>query len=252
MYDDLSSDYDRFVNWPARLALELPFISQELRKVGARRVLDAACGTGMHAIALAQQGYHVVGADLSPRMIEQAHANAVASGVAVHFVVAGFGELHTKVGKDLDALLCLGNSLPHLLTLADLETALADFAACLRHSGLLLIQNRNFDRVLAQRERWQEPQSYREGKKEWLFLRFYDFEPDGTLTFNLVTLQRQGRGEWRQRLTTTRLWPQRRDELLAALEKAGFGEITCWGDMQGHPYKVERSSNLVITANRKR
>ncbi|MGC8787351.1 MAG: class I SAM-dependent methyltransferase, partial [Anaerolineae bacterium] len=186
MYDELSSDYDRFVNWSARLALELPFIIQELRRVEARRVLDAACGTGMHAIALAQQGYDVVGADLSPRMIEQACANAAAAGTAVHFVVAGFGELCTKVGDNFDALLCLGNSLPHLLSPASLEAALADFAACLRNGGLLLIQNRNFDRVLAQRERWQEPQYHREGEWEWLFLRFYDFEPDGTLTFNLV------------------------------------------------------------------
>ncbi len=248
MYDDLSSDYDRFVNWPARLALELPFIVQELRKERVHRVLDAACGTGMHAVALAQEGYEVVGADLSLKMIEAARANA--AGVAVHFVVAGFGELYTKLGGSFDALLCLGNSLPHLLTPADLEAALADFAACLRDGGLLLIQNRNFDRVLAQRERWQEPQSYHEGDQEWIFLRFYDFEPDGTLTFNLVTLHRQEKQEWKQRLIATRLWPQRQGELLTALEKAGFGEITYWGDTQGHVYEVERSGNLVITARK--
>jgi hypothetical protein len=47
MYDDFSSDYDRFVDWPGRLAAELPFIERQLRAVGARRVLDAACGTGV-------------------------------------------------------------------------------------------------------------------------------------------------------------------------------------------------------------
>jgi len=248
MYDDLSSDYDRFVDWPARLAVELPFIVQELCKVEAQRVLDAACGTGMHAIALSQQGYEVVGADLSPRMIEQARANATSAGVAVRFAVAGFGELHTKVGGGFDAVLCLGNSLPHLLTPGDLEAALSDFAACLRAGGLLLIQNRNFDRVLARRERWQEPQYHREGEQECLFLRFYDFEPDGTITFNMVTLQRQGAGKWDQRVTATRLWPQRWDELLEALQKAGFAEISCWGDMEGHPYELDKSGNLVITA----
>ncbi|MGC8788049.1 MAG: hypothetical protein ACP5Q1_11560, partial [Anaerolineae bacterium] len=98
---------------------------------------------------------------------------------------------------------------------------------------------------------WQEPQYHREGEREWLFLRFYDFEPDGTLTFNLVTLVRQGAGEWKQYVNATRLWPQRRDELLQALQKAGFTELTCWGDMQGHPYELEQSGNLVIVANRK-
>ena len=63
MYDSFSSDYDRFVNWPSRLEAELPFIQAQLDAAGARRVLDAACGTGRHAIALAERGYATAGAD---------------------------------------------------------------------------------------------------------------------------------------------------------------------------------------------
>jgi len=197
MYDGFSADYDRFVDWPGRLAAELPFVERELRAAEAHRVLDAACGTGMHAIALAQRGFRLTGADLSAGMIERARANAAAAGVGVRFEVAGFGHLarvfdgHTPrsegtvgerspgAGAAFDALLCLGNSLPHVLTPEALEETLADFAACLRPGGLLLIQNRNFDAVLARGQRWMEPQSHREGESEWLFLRFYDFEPGG-------------------------------------------------------------------------
>ena len=135
MYDSFSVDYDRFVNWPDRLATELPFIEGQLQAVGACRVLDAACGTGMHAIALARQGYEVVGVDLSAGMIERARANACVGEVNARFEVAGFGELAARAGTGFDAALCLGNSLPHLLTPVDLEAALADFAACLRPGG---------------------------------------------------------------------------------------------------------------------
>jgi len=84
MYDDFSADYDRFVDWPARLAAELPFIERLVPQAGSPRyVLDAACGTGMHAVALARQGYQVAGADISPEMIARARANAVAAGVDV-------------------------------------------------------------------------------------------------------------------------------------------------------------------------
>ena len=62
MYDDFSQDYDRFVDWPGRLAVELPFLEARLKEGGARRVLDAACGTGMHALALAERGYEAAGA----------------------------------------------------------------------------------------------------------------------------------------------------------------------------------------------
>jgi len=253
MYEGFSADYDRFVDWPARLAAELPFIERELQAVRAGRVLDAACGTGMHAVALVQRGYAVAGADLSAGMVERARSHAATAGVETQFEVAGSAVSSgrrgpTRTGPGFDAVLCLGNSLPHLLTPAELAAALADFAACLRPGGLFLIQDRNFDRVLARSERWMEPQVHREGETEWLFLRFYDFEPDGTLTFNLVTLRRERVGKWRQQVATTRLRPLQQEELTVAVKAAGFMDVTCWGDMQGASFDPEVSPNLVVTA----
>lgn len=254
MYDAFSIDYDRFVNWPARLGAELPFIEGQLGAVaeestGPLGVLDSACGTGMHAIALAQRGYTAAGADVSAPMIERARANARVSAAPVRFETAGFGELAEVFGRGaFDALLCLGNSLPHLLTDADLAAALDDFAACLRPGGLLLIQNRNFDAVLARRERWMEPQVHREDETEWLFMRFYDFDPDGLITFNVVTLRREGAGPWTQRVTTTRLRPLRQPDATHALAAAGFVDVSCYGDMAGTPFDPQTSGNLVVTA----
>ncbi|MBC7227629.1 MAG: class I SAM-dependent methyltransferase [Thermoflexales bacterium] len=245
MYDDFSADYDRFVNWPARLAAELPFVIGQVENLSY--ILDAACGTGMHAVALAQRGWRVAGADPSPGMIARARANARAAGVDVRFEVAGFGELRARLGGSFDGLLCLGNSLPHVLTPEGLRAALADFAACLRPGGLLLVQNLNYDRILARRERWMEPQAHREGEQEWLFLRFYDFDPDGLLTFHILRLHRAG-GLWEQRVLSTRLRPLRQAELTAALEETGFGAITLYGDMQGSPFDPDHSPNLVVVA----
>jgi len=259
LYDSFSADYDRFVNWKERLAYELPFIERQLTppfippiggERGGRRVLDVACGSGMHAIALAQRGYDVTGADLSAPMIERARENAAAAGCEVRFVVAGFGELLEKVGGGFDALLCLGNSLPHVLTAEALDATLTDFAAVLLPGGLLLIQNRNFDAVMANRERWMAPQAHREGRREWLFIRFYDFNPDDTLTFNVVTLRRQGMGEWAQQVETTMLRPWLHDELSRAITAAGFGSLNCYGGMSGAPFDPETSGNLIVTANR--
>jgi len=250
LYDEFSADYDRFVNWEDRLAYELSFIEEQLSSSGARSILDVACGTGMHAIALAQRGYDVTGADVSVGMIERAQGNAAAADSDTRYVVAGFGELATRVGGPFDALLCLGNSLPHVLAPDELAGALNDFATCLRPGGLLLIQNRNYDQVLDQRERWMPPQAHREDGTERLFLRFYDYDADGLLTFNVMTLRREIAGEWRQQVTATRLWPLRQEELVAAMDAAGFEAITSWGDMQGAPFDPGRSGNLVITAER--
>jgi glycine/sarcosine N-methyltransferase len=258
LYDTFSSDYDRFVSWPGRLGFEMPFLEQHLRAVdpasGPVRVLDAACGTGMHAIALAQRGFETAGADLSAAMIERARANAAASGARVDWRAAGFGELAAAFQtsrQPFDALLCLGNSLPHLLNPEDLRAALADFAACLRPGGLLLVQNRNFDAVMAGRERWMEPQAHREGEREWIFLRFYDYDPDGRITFNIVTLRREGAAEaWQQQVVSTRLYPLRQHELETALSESGFTQVTPYGGLDGSPFNPASSGNLVITARK--
>ncbi len=250
MYDEFSADYDRFVDWPARLGAELPFIEQQLQRSQSHRVLDVACGTGRHVIALAERGYEVVGVDLSAAMVERARAGGQDAGVDTGFDVAGFGEVDGRVGGDFDALLCLGNSLPHLLTPDELTAALDDFAACLRPAGLLLIQNRNFDLVLSSGQRRMEPQNYRENGAEWLFVRFYDFEADGALTFNLLTLTRSESAEWMQRWDRTRLRPLLQEELVAALGEAGFADIASYGDMSGSSFDRTRSGNLVVTARR--
>ncbi len=251
MYETLSSDYDRFVDWPNRLALELPFITDKLQENSARTVLDAAAGTGMHAIALVQQGYQATGADISRGMVEQARLNALEAGAPVRFAIAGFGELaHTFGTACFDALLCLGNSLPHLLSRNDLDKTLTDFAATLKPGGMLLIQNRNFDAVVANHVRWMEPQAYSENGTEWIFQRFYDFEPDGLLTFNMVILKRLGHGSWSQEVISSRLRPILKFELLLSLSEAGFNTFKLYGQMGGAVFDADLSPNLVVLAHK--
>jgi glycine/sarcosine N-methyltransferase len=254
MYDSFSANYDRFVNWTSRLGLELPFIQQQLQLVSSAQngdvsVLDVACGTGMHAIALAKLGFKAAGADLSAGMIQKARLNAQAEGIGVRFEAVGFGGLAAVFGKHaFDAVLCLGNSLPHLLERSDLAAALVDFAACLKSGGLLLIQNRNFDAVLSRQERWMEPQSHREGEKEWIFQRFYDFRPDGLLSFNILTLQREDQAAWTQSVVESLLYPLRQVELSQALAAADFRDITLYGNLAGAPFDSQSSGNLVVSA----
>jgi SAM-dependent methyltransferase len=253
MYNTFSDDYDRFVNWESRLAFELPFIEKTIAQVqkGDEKpeVLDAACGTGMHAIALARRGYSAYGADLYPNMIERSRQNARDASVNVRFEVAGFGGLAKIFGNSsMDALVCLGNSLPHVEDEAALQATLDDFARVLRPGGVLLLQNRNFDKVMAQKSRWMEPQAHREGEREWAFFRFYDFEPDGHIQFHIVTLYREGRNNWQQTLRDTMLWPLLQTDLSQALITAGFSNLQFFGSMDGSPFLPEQSENLIVVA----
>ncbi len=259
-YDDFSQDYDRFVNWQNRLAAEIPFLEQLLKPVESgnnqpTKVLDAACGTGMHAIELARRGYRTAGADLSLRMIETARQNAEKAEVDVAFQTAGFTHLRETFQDSeifpFDAITCFGNSLPHLTTRDKIQEALIDFNQCLRKGGVLVLQNRNFDVVMAKRERWIGPQSHTEGDSDWLFLRFYDFDPDGLITFNIVRLKREEGHEWKQAVSTVRLYPLLQEEMLELLELAGFEQVESFGKMENESFRPLTSENLVISARRK-
>jgi len=253
MYDSFSSDYDRFVNWESRLQFEMPFLESQLMAANCERILDTATGTGMHVIELRKRGYIADGCDFSEGMIRKAVSNAETSGVKAEFKVARFGEI-ANVFADYtpyDAVLCLGNSLPHLLSEIEIEKTIEDFSSILRPGGLMLIQNRNFKPVLANHQRWMEPQGYQEGDREWLFLRFYDFEPDGLINFNVVNLNRTKHSSWTQNVVSTQLNPILSSDLTEVIEKSGFLEINLFGGMDGLPYRSESSGNLVIAAKRK-
>lgn len=255
MYDKLATIYDYFVNWESRLAYELPFLEQQLSTLGEDpsqiRVMDTACGTGHHAIALASHGFQTFGSDLFPEMVSLADANAKAAGARVTFRTAGFGSINDsfKQPGEFDAVLCLGNSLPHVTSEADLEKALIDLRDLLRPGGLLLLQIRNFDLIMGEKKRWMEPQTVWDGTTEWLFLRFYDFETDGRIQFNILSLHRKANAPWHTQLTSTHLLPIFSVKLSQELITLGFSNIRLYGNLGAEPYAAGSSGDLVLLAN---
>lgn len=246
-YDALSAEYDLFVDWPARLAHELPFLLRLLERHRVHTVLDVACGTGKHAIALAQRGYQVVGADSSSAMLQCARHNAAREGVEVSFIETGFGGLRRDLREQFDAVICLGNSLPHLTDQRSLSAALQDIHAVLKPGGLFVEQSRNFDRVLAEHERFMAPQAAQRGNEEWLFIRFYDMN-GSDLLFNMMRLHRSDGGEWSWRVESTPLRAWRQHELLSAFAGAALLIEGSFGGLDGSPFEIQSSPDLVLVA----
>ncbi len=256
-YSAFSEDYDRFVDWESRLAVEIPFLAEELNALKPHfgdkvRVLDTACGTGQHLIALARLGFSCAGTDLSQGMVAKARQNITSAGLQFPIYRVGFGDLNDVFEREnFDALLCLGNSLPHVLTPAELDITLRDFHAVLRPGGRLIVQMRNFNPILSSHDRWMPPQTYKEGDRTWIFIRFYDFDPDDRITFNILVLDNSGGKAFKQHLISTRLWPMSSGIVVEAVSKAGFERVKLFGDLQGSDYVPEQSGNLVLTADRK-
>lgn len=248
-YDDMGTDYDLMVSWKTRLEREARFLRRMREEIEASSVLDAACGTGMHAVLLAREGLRCAAADLSPQMIEQARKNAHDAGVNVDLRVAAFGDLARTFGERFDLVTCLGNSLPHLLDDDSLRSALGDFARVLSPGGLLLIQNRNYDRVIREKVRFMPLSARTEGAEETLFLRITDLCDDVSdlVDFTIVTLRKK-RGTWTQSTRTTTLRALSRQTVEDALGASGFSRVRVWGGYDLSPFDEARSADLLIAA----
>lgn len=272
-YDALAPMFDVMTDWDARLAAEGPFLRAVLDDAGAQAVLDAACGSGGHALWLAQQGYRVAGADISPAMIQLARQKAADAGLDVPFVVAdladlppcppslrGKGESNVPslrgegLREGFDAVLCLGNSLPHLLTQAELVAALRGMADVLRPGGLLVLQNLNYDLRWQRQPRWFAAQGGVLDGQEVLVWRFADYDmPGGRIAFH-IALFRKGPGGWVVEVHTTLQRPLFRADLAAALAEAGFMAVRWYGRMAwpAEPFEPERSPDLVAVVRKER
>lgn len=242
-YDKLAQSYDALIRWDSRLRREKAFLNCLFRKHRVRRILDTACGTGMHAIAFGDWGYHVVGADISEGMIRRARHNA--GKRPIPFIEAGFADAD-KIGGLFDAVTCLGNSLPHVLTDEDLDASLAGMRQCLLPGGLLIIHGNNYDRILGRGERFMPLASGKAQGREHIFLRFFDIG-DELLTFNVVTLDKRS-GHWHMSADASTHRALTRDLLVSRLEKAGFVDVRAFGAFTANPFAPLDSDNLIVVA----
>ncbi len=119
-----------------------------LKARGKHSVLDVAAGTGFHSIQLAKAGFDVTSADGSAEMLAKAFDNGREHGVVLKTVHADWRKLNKDVHGKFDAIICLGNSFTHLFDEHDRRRALAEFYAALKHDGILIIDQRNYDGIL--------------------------------------------------------------------------------------------------------
>ncbi|MHB1001554.1 MAG: methyltransferase domain-containing protein [Armatimonadota bacterium] len=246
LYDNLAEAYDLLISWKRRLRRERPFFIRIFKEFGVKRILDTACGTGMHAIAFHDWGYYVIGTDISGNMVEKSKENA--GNRNIEFIQAGFTEME-KVGGMFDAVTCLGNSLPHVLTDEGLDESLKSMFDVLVPGGIVVIHSNNYDRILALRERFMPLARGVKDGREYLFMRFFDFHENGLLTFNVVTMLKKA-GEWQMFPDASTHRPITRDLLTGRLEKAGYVNINVYGGYPDQPFNPLESDNLIVVAQK--
>lgn len=104
-----------------------------------RRVLDLACGTGRHALALEALGHEVTGVDHSRSMLAVARARAAAAHSLVRFEEGDLRALALD-GAPYDAALCLFDSIGYVAENEALGRTLRGIFPNVRAGGLLAVE----------------------------------------------------------------------------------------------------------------
>ena len=239
--------YDRTINFSARLARELPVLIDVLGPPGEGGVLDAGCGTGHQACALAERGYRVVGADASEEMLDLARRRAGEGSAAVEFERTPYATMHEKLGGGFDGVYCLGNSLAAAATADEVAEAIDQFARCLRPGGRLFVQILNFVPMRSMVPCVRGPRVSTVDGREYVSVRQFHFSGDSVQVTNITIWNDSG---WKQRAHGGTLYPIGLDELQKWCDTSGLRIDEKWGSYAREPFDVDSSTDLLIAGTR--
>jgi SAM-dependent methyltransferase len=212
--------WDELIDWDARADAEGQFFSDVLRAHGKHSVLDVATGTGFHSVRLTDADFDVTSVDGSAAMLAKALENGEKRGLILKTIQADWRELNRGIHGKYDAIICLGNSFTHLHTEQDRRKALAEFYAALRHDGILILDQRNYDEMLdhgfTSKHKYYYCGDQVTAEPEYIdggLARFkYSFADGSEYTLNM--------------------FPLRKNYVRRLLGEAGFDRVRTYGDFQ--------------------
>jgi len=133
-------------------AINSPAIARLLERTPpGSTVLDASCGTGINAAALARRGFDVWATDGSEAMIEEAAARFRREQLAIPLRRCLWADLPVTLAERFDVVLCVGNSLVHAAGRDAMVAALTGLKRMTRPGGHVVIDSRNWEKLHAER-----------------------------------------------------------------------------------------------------
>jgi glycine/sarcosine N-methyltransferase len=182
-------------------------------------------------------------------MLETARSQS--RGEAVDYVEADLREITDHVAGRFGGAICLGNTLPHILTEDDLERSFAGVRQMLDPGAPLLIQLLNYHRIITRDERHLPLNIRQDGDEEIVFLRLMRPQTDGEVLFYPTTLRLVPGADPPLEVKASkevRLKGWREPELARALRRVGFTDLRYLGSYARDPFDPEVSRDLIVVA----
>jgi SAM-dependent methyltransferase len=195
-FDRSAAFYDLlYEELPTRDELDFVLTRFDAHGLRPRSVIDLGCGTGRHAVDLAERGIEVVGLDRSEPMVARARSRGVDARV---------GDLTSaRLGRTFDAAIALFHVFAYAVTDRDLAAFIGTARAHLDVGGLLAFDTWNAEAVAFSPPAAREKRIKSEGRRvvrratprvdgEVIEIRF-EFETDHESFVELHTVRPRSR-----------------------------------------------------------
>lgn len=232
-YESIVEHYDAiFPTRPNKIA----FVDQLAASNGAQSLLDIGCATGSFAAAMAERLGRVEAFDLDASMINIAksrHGDANPSFQVGNMLKVD--ELYP--GQTFDIITCFGNTLVHIKP-HEVQDVLEKVRSMLSNIGIFVLQILNYDHIL-NNDITELPLIDNPMVR---FARHYTLGKDSILfhTQLLVKVTQE------THKSTIALYPILLSELLAGLDAAGFGQVTCYQSYKGDKEDGKHLPRIVV------
>ncbi|MEI6642336.1 MAG: class I SAM-dependent methyltransferase [Novosphingobium sp.] len=182
-YDELLAEhYSWMAGKPyAAVVAEQEALLRDLGIAAPGRCLDLGSGSGYQSLALAQMGASEVRAlDTSAKLLAELEGRAAGYPITCH--LADITAFDAVVAGPFDTIVCMGDTLPHLESRADVRRMLTAASAALAPGGHLILSWRDMARPPEGLDRFIPVRT----SDERIMLCFVEDAGDGVMVHDLV------------------------------------------------------------------
>ena len=220
---------------------EIDAVIKLLSVADAGHILDLACGSGRHAVALAKRGYRVTGVDRTQQFLDNAQRAADDESVEVELVNADMREFRRE--DAFDGALILFTSFGYFDDPADDIRVIENVCAGLRPGARLIIDvkgKENVTQIFTAREWHEEPDGTLQLWERWI-------ERDWSMiaTRRIVIAPDGSRDTMK---FSHRLYSAM--ELSTLLRDVGFGDIEVYGHLVTQAPYDQNARRLVVVGRK--
>ena len=202
-------------------------------------VLDAACGIGTQTLGLISNGYRLTASDASAAAVARLQRELAARGLQAQAQVDDLRTLGHVASGAMAAVLACDNSVPHLLSDADLLQCFSACLRCLRPGGLAVFSVRDYAAIRRVDPDVRPYGMRRSGDDRFLAVQVWEWDGDRyDLRLYLTTEQADGRCS--TEVLRSRYYAVTTDKLLALMHDAGFVDTRRLDDVLFQPVLIGR------------